>query len=390
MADHSYVTTAESVTEGHPDKVADQISDAVLDAALGEDPGARVACEVLVTEGRAVVAGETRTRAGIDVEPLVRDTVTGLGYTRADLGFAAESLEVEVLLHEQSPEIARGVDQTTGRPSKAGAGDQGLMVGYAAHDTKELMPLPIQAAHALARSLTAARRERRLGFLRPDGKTQVAVRYEGARPVEIVKVLVSAQHEPGVTRDEIREGLWERVVMPALPPELFDPRRLREAFLANPTGSFTLGGPAADTGLTGRKTAVDTYGGAARHGGGCFSGKDPSKVDRTGAYAARWVAKNLVAAGFAERCEVEIAYAIGRAEPFSLRVGSFGTSAIGDQRLAEIVAKAFDLRPGAIRSELDLERPIYRPLAAYGHFGRPELDLPWERLDRVDALSAHA
>ena len=380
------VFTSESVTEGHPDKVADQISDAVLDAALGVDRDARVACETLVAPQLVVVAGEITTTAALEIERVARDTIRDIGYDRPELGFDADTCAVQVAVHEQSPEIARGVDRAADAAAQAGAGDQGLMFGYATRETESLMPLPIHTAHSLARRLAAVRRSGTLPFLRPDGKTQVTVRYEDARAVEITRVLISAQHDPEAEVAELKRALYEHVVLPALPPGFYAAERLFDMLLVNPTGRFVRGGPVADCGVTGRKIMVDTYGAAARHGGGAFSGKDPTKVDRSGAYAARWVAVNVVAARLAERCEVQVAYAIGMAEPVSLMVDTFGTGAVDDDRLVEAVSEVFDLRPAAVRSSLALDRAIYRPLAAYGHFGRADLDLPWDRADRVDEL----
>lgn len=394
-----YLFTSESVSEGHPDKVADQISDAVLDACLAEDPGARVACETLVNTGMAVVSGEISTEASIDIPTIVRDTVRWIGYDDGDLGYAADAIAVLVSMDEQSPEIAQGVDaglevragDSEDELDSAGAGDQGMMFGYATDETEVLMPLPILLAHRLAERLAEARREGSVEYLRPDGKTQVTVRYRDGEPVGIERILVSTQHDPGVDLEtRIRPDVWESVVVPVLESgfdEMADRDRLYDSLLVNPTGSFVIGGPVGDAGLTGRKIIVDTYGGAARHGGGAFSGKDPSKVDRSAAYAARYAAKNVVAAGLAKRCEVQVAYAIGVARPVSLMVDTFGTGRIPDREIAELVSAAFDLRPAAFRNYLDLNRPIYHQTAAYGHFGREGEDFTWERTDRVDALA---
>ncbi|MBM3500852.1 MAG: methionine adenosyltransferase, partial [Armatimonadetes bacterium] len=356
----SYLFTSESVTEGHPDKVCDQISDAVLDYALEHDPTARVAVETLVTTGLCVVAGEMTTRCYVPVAQLARQAVSDIGYTRAKYGFDCENMGVLVAIDEQSPDISQGVD--TG-----GAGDQGMMFGYATNETPELMPLPILLAHRLAKRLAEVRKNDTLPYLRPDGKTQVTVRYENEEPVEVTKVLLAAQHKPGMKQDDIRTDLIEQVVEPTIPPEL---RAKAMETLVNRTGTFEKGGPAADTGLTGRKIIVDTYGGTARHGGGAFSGKDPTKVDRSGSYMMRYVAKNVVAAGLAERCGVQVAYSIGDADPFSVQIWTFGTRAIDDDRIAELILEHFDLTPKGMIDTLDLRRPIYRKTAAYGHFGR--------------------
>ncbi len=382
-----FLFTSESVTEGHPDKVADQISDAILDAHLAEDPQARVACETLVAPGVVVLAGEITSRAKVNVDAVVRAVLRRIGYDDPALGFTAAEVAISDRLGFQSREIGAGVDvsleQRSGIATDAfdavGAGDQGMMFGYATNETEELMPLPIAMAHRLARRLAEARRSGELPYLRPDGKTQVTVRYEAGRPATVERVLISAQHSDESV-GQLREDLARLVVSP-----LVDVRD--EQLIVNPAGSFTLGGPAADAGLTGRKIIVDTYGGIARHGGGAFSGKDPSKVDRSAAYAARHVAKHIVAAGLAERCEVQVAYAIGMARPVSLMVSAFGTGVRPDEELAALVLERFDLRPGAFREALDLHQPIYGQTAAYGHFGRPDLDLPWERLDRLDFLT---
>ncbi len=393
MSKRDFLFTSESVTEGHPDKVADQVSDGVLDAVLAEDPLARVACETLVNTGLVVVAGEITTSTYVDVQQVVRETIRGIGYTDAALGFSADSCAVINTLDKQSPDIAQGVDQAleargVGASDEllaAGAGDQGMMFGYATNETPELMPLPISLAHRLAQRLAEVRKDGTLGYLRPDGKTQVSVRYSGGRPVGIEKLLISTQHAEG-SEALIPDDLWENVVLPVLPEDLYDEHGLRENFLVNPTGRFVIGGPVGDCGLTGRKIIVDTYGGMARHGGGAFSGKDPSKVDRSAAYAARWVAKNVVAAGLADRCELQVAYAIGVAHPVSVMVETFGTEKIDPELIAELVLEHFDLRPGAFRRELDLHRPIYQQTAAYGHFGRSGADFTWEITNKAAAL----
>ena len=400
-----FLFTSESVTEGHPDKVADQVSDAILDAVLTDDPNGRVACETLVTTGLVVVAGEITTETYVEIPSLVRETIKGIGYDRAKYGFDADTCGVMVALDEQSPDIALGVERSyeTQRGDddpldRLGAGDQGMMFGYACTETEELMPLPIMLAHKIAKRLSEVRKAQILPYLRPDGKTQVTIRYEideqgRQRPVEVVRVLISTQHRDGLdTEALIKPDLIEHVLHPILPRDLYDERRFeeRDFVLVNPTGKFVLGGPMGDTGLTGRKIIVDTYGGAARHGGGAFSGKDPTKVDRSAAYAARYVAKNVVAAGIAERCEVQVSYAIGVAHPVSIEVECFGTERIPLDRISELVRESFDLRPGTILRDLDLWRPIYAQTAAYGHFGREEHDFTWERTDRADALRAAA
>jgi S-adenosylmethionine synthetase len=409
MAARTFQFTSESVTEGHPDKIADQISDAVLDAVLKDDEQGRVACETLITTGLVVVAGEMTTNTYVDVRSIVRDTIKDIGYTRAKYGFDAETCGVMVAIDDQSSDIAQGVDESfeaqhgdTDPIDRIGAGDQGMMFGYATHETDELMPLPIMLAHKLARRLAAVRKADVLPYLRPDGKTQVTVRYEIddrgiQRPVEIERVLVSTQHRDGLDADAlIKPDLAEQVLHPILPKHMYDEDRLlgdKDFFYCNPTGKFVIGGPMGDTGLTGRKIIVDTYGGAARHGGGAFSGKDPTKVDRSAAYAARYVAKNVVAAGLADRCQVQVAYAIGVAHPMSVLVDTFGTEAEGltNERISELVLQYFDLRPGAIVRDLDLGRPIYRKTAAYGHFGRTDsADFTWERTDKADALRVAA
>jgi len=397
-AANEFLFTSESVTEGHPDKVADQISDGVLDACLRDDPGSRVACETLVNTGLVVVSGEITTSTYVDIQEIARETIRSIGYTDADLGFSADSCAVLNAIDKQSPDIAQGVDNAYERRSDAsdddeldiaGAGDQGMMFGYATNETPELMPLPISLAHRLSKRLADVRKDGTLGYLRPDGKTQVSVRYADGRPVQVEKLLISTQHEDG-TEDRIPDELWEHVVLPVLPEEMYDPAVLRRSFLVNPTGRFVIGGPVGDCGLTGRKIIVDSYGGMARHGGGAFSGKDPSKVDRSAAYAARYVAKNVVAAGLADRVEVQVAYAIGVAHPVSVMVDTFGTEKISRTRITELISEHFDLRPGAFREYLDLHRPIYQKTAAYGHFGREEPEFTWERTDRADALRAAA
>jgi S-adenosylmethionine synthetase len=385
-----YLFTSESVTEGHPDKIADQISDGVLDAVLAQDPNGRVACETLVNTGLVVVSGEISTTASFDVQEIARETIRQIGYVDADLGFSADSCAVLNAVDKQSADIAQGVDaayesrQASGGDELdlAGAGDQGMMFGYATNETSELMPLPIALAHRLARRLAEVRKDGTLDHLRPDGKTQVSVRYVDGRPVGIEKLLISTQHAEGCEPD-LRDELFEHVVRPSLPTELYDERELSTGFLVNPTGRFVIGGPVGDCGLTGRKIIVDTYGGMARHGGGAFSGKDPYKVDRSAAYAARWVAKNVVAAGLAFRCEVQVAYAIGVARPVSVMVETFGTEADGvsHEQIEALVSEHFDLRPAAFRQRLDLHRPIYQKTAAYGHFGRDDEDFTWERTD---------
>jgi S-adenosylmethionine synthetase len=400
-----FLFTSESVTEGHPDKVADQVSDTILDAVLTDDPNGRVACETLVTTGLVVVAGEITTETYVEIPRLVRETIKRIGYDRAKYGFDADTCGVMVALDEQSPDIALGVERSyeTQRGDddpldRLGAGDQGMMFGYACTETEELMPLPIMLAHKIAKRLSEVRKAQILPYLRPDGKTQVTIRYEidehgRQRAVEVVRVLVSTQHRDGLdTEALIKPDLIEHVLHPILPRDLYDERRFdeRDFVLVNPTGKFVVGGPMGDTGLTGRKIIVDTYGGAARHGGGAFSGKDPTKVDRSAAYAARYVAKNVVAAGIAERCELQVSYAIGVAHPVSIEVDCFGTERIPLERIASLVREQFDLRPGAILRDLDLWRPIYGQTAAYGHFGREEQDFTWERTDRADALRAAA
>ena len=394
LAPGEHLFTSESVTEGHPDKMADQISDAVLDAILTEDPNARVACETLLTTGMVVVSGEVSTSAYVDIAQLARQVVVDVGYDRAKYGFDGRTCGVMVALDEQSPDIAQGVDTAEEQRTEGshdvldttGAGDQGMMFGYATTETDELLPLPIVLAHRLTERLAQVRKDGTLDYVRPDGKAQVTVRYRGDEPVAIDTVLISTQHAPDVEREQIERDLIEHVIRPSLGEWWTDEIRI----LVNPTGVFVLGGPHADTGLTGRKIIVDTYGGAARHGGGAFSGKDPTKVDRSAAYAARWVAKHVVAAGLARRCELQVAYAIGVAHPVSLSVETFGTATVDDHVIERALDEVFDLRPAAIIEQLDLRRPIYRQTAAYVHFGRPALDLPWERLVHVDALRTAA
>ncbi|MFN8173679.1 MAG: methionine adenosyltransferase [Solirubrobacteraceae bacterium] len=397
--DREYLFTSESVTEGHPDKVADQISDGVLDAVMAADPGGRVACETLVNTGLVVVSGEISTETYVDIQDIARGTIREIGYVDGNLGFSADSVAVLNAIDKQSADIAQGVDtayEARTDPGDddeldvAGAGDQGMMFGYATDETPELMPLPIALAHQLARRLTDVRKAGTLGYLRPDGKTQVSVRYVDERPVAIEKLLISTQHAEDAGQEMIKEDLWEHVVEPVLPKDLYTADRLRGEFLVNPTGRFVIGGPVGDAGLTGRKIIVDTYGGKARHGGGAFSGKDPSKVDRSAAYAARYVAKNVVAAGLARRAEVQVAYAIGVAHPVSVMVETFGTESVAPATIHELVSRHFDLRPGAFRNYLDLHRPIYQKTAAYGHFGREDHDFTWERTDKADALRADA
>jgi S-adenosylmethionine synthetase len=394
-----YYFTSESVTEGHPDKVADQVSDAILDAALAQDPQSRVAAETLVTTGIAVIAGEITTRAQLDFADIARATICGIGYASGELGYDGHTVGVLVALDRQSPDIARGVDRShearrgDGKADvydATGAGDQGMMFGYATNETPELMPAPIALAHRLARRLAEVRKDGVLPYLRPDGKTQVTVRYDGQdRPAAVEKVLISAQHEEGA-EEKLPDALWNEVVLPVLPPDFYDPVGLRREFYVNPTGRFVVGGPYGDTGLTGRKIIVDTYGGSARHGGGALSGKDPSKVDRAAAYGARYVAKNLVAAGLADRIELQVAYAIGMARPLSLLIDTFGTEHIPAGRITGLVKQNFDLRPAALRDELRLARPIYLPTAAYGHFGRDEPGFTWERTDKAADLRRQA
>ena len=384
--------TSESVTEGHPDKICDQISDAVLDAILEQDPNARVACETTASTGLVHIMGEITTSCYVDIPKIAREVIRDIGYDNATYGFDCNTCAVITNIDEQSGDIALGVDKSYEAKAKGeseldnGAGDQGMMFGYACDETPELMPLAISLAHKMAKRLTDVRKQGLVDYLRPDGKTQITVEYdEGGKPTRVDTVVLSTQHGPEVSLEQIRKDMIELVIKPTVPAGLMD---AETKIYVNPTGRFVSGGPAADTGLTGRKIIVDTYGGSAPHGGGAFSGKDPTKVDRSAAYAARWVAKNVVAAGLADRCQVQLAYAIGVARPVSVRVDTFGTGTVSDSALEDAVEKVFDLRPTAIINRLDLRRPIYRQVAAYGHFGRPELDLPWERTDMVDALKA--
>lgn len=396
MKSEKYLFTSESVTEGHPDKMCDQVSDAVLDACLEQDPRSRVACESATKTGFIMIMGEITTKANLDFDQLVRNVVKEIGYDSSAKGFDGNTCGVQVAIAKQSNDIAMGVDKaleakagtmTEAEIEALGAGDQGMMFGYACNETTALMPMPIYLAHNLARRLTDIRKKNILPWLRPDGKSQVTIEYNHGKPKRVDTVLISTQHAPEVSHNEIREGILEHVITPILPEEMVD-RDLK--IYVNPTGRFVIGGPMGDSGLTGRKIIVDTYGGMGRHGGGCFSGKDPTKVDRSAAYAARWVAKNVVAAGLAERCEIQVAYAIGVAHPLSINVETFGTGAIPDEKIAELIAEHFDLRPGAIIRDLDLRKPIYRKIAAYGHFGRDDLDLTWERTDRAAELRSAA
>lgn len=394
MAEKHMFFTSESVTEGHPDKIADQISDAVLDAIIEKDPTARVACETLVTTGLVHVVGEISTHTYVDIPRIVRDTIREIGYTRAKFGFDCDTCGVLVSIDEQSADIAMGVDEALESKDgngevldKIGAGDQGMMYGYASNETPELMPLPISLAHRLSRRLTEVRKDGTLTYLRPDGKTQVTVEYVDGKPKRIDTIVISTQHSPEVTQEQIKADLKRYVIDAALPAEFVDENT---KYFINPTGRFVIGGPHGDAGLTGRKIIVDTYGGMARHGGGAFSGKDPSKVDRSAAYAARYVAKNVVAAGLADKCEVQVAYAIGVAHPVSILVDTFGTGRIEETKIQELVKKHFDLRPAGIIEMLDLLKPYYRKTAAYGHFGRTDVDLPWERTDKAQILKEEA
>lgn len=396
MTSPKLLFTSESVTEGHPDKICDQVSDAVLDACLEQDPRSRVACETAAKTGFVMLFGEITTAAQVNFDALARKVITGIGYDDSRKGFDGNTCGVLVALGRQSPDIARGVDAsletrdrgvTPEEVESLGAGDQGMMFGYACNETETLMPLPIDLAHRLTRRLAEARRAGDLPWLRPDGKAQVTVEYAFGRPKRIATILVSAQHEPGTSHGQIEEGVREEIIRSVLPTSLVD-KDLK--VYVNPTGTFEIGGPMGDSGLTGRKVIVDTYGGMGRHGGGCFSGKDPTKVDRSGAYAARWVAKHIVAAGLADRCEIQVAYAIGVAHPLSVNVETFGTGRLPDDEISRLILSVFDLRPGAIIRDLNLRRPIYQPTASYGHFGRSDLDLPWERLDRLAQVRSEA
>jgi S-adenosylmethionine synthetase len=387
-----YFFTSESVTEGHPDKLADQISDSVLDAILAQDPFGRVACETAVTTGMAIVMGEITTKCYVDMQAVVRKTISEIGYTNADFGIDGKSCGVLIALDEQSPDIAQGVNKAqdgdaTDAELNIGAGDQGMMVGFAVRETPVLMPAPIYYAHLITRRLAEARKRQEVSYLRPDGKSQVTIEYKDGKPLRIDAVVLSTQHGPDASHATITEDMVTRVIKPVLPPELID---AKTKFYVNPTGRFVVGGPQGDSGLTGRKIIVDTYGGMAAHGGGAFSGKDPTKVDRSGAYMGRYIAKNIVAAGLADRLEIQIAYAIGVARPLSVHVNTFGTGKVSPEKIESVIQEVFDLRPGAIIRNLNLRRPIFRQTAAYGHFGRSDLDLPWEKTDKVEAVKKAA
>ncbi|MEM9865345.1 MAG: methionine adenosyltransferase [Myxococcota bacterium] len=382
MAGHLF--TSESVTEGHPDKICDNVSDAVLDACLKQDPRSRVACETMVKTGYAIVAGEITTKATLDVPTIVRNTIRDIGYTSSDMGFDADTCAVLTAVEQQSPDISQGVTKGQGIDKEQGAGDQGLMFGYATKETRSLMPMPIDLSHKLAKRLTKVRKDGTLPWLRPDGKTQVTIEYEGDKPKRIDAVVLSTQHAEDISHRALKSAIIEEIITPTLPAKMVD---RRTKLHVNPTGRFVIGGPCGDAGLTGRKIIVDTYGGMGRHGGGAFSGKDPSKVDRSAAYFTRYVAKNIVKAGLADRCEVQVAYAIGVAKPMGVYVTTFGTGVVADKKIARVVSSLFDFRPAALIQELNLLRPIYRPTAAYGHFGRSERSFTWERTDRAEELA---